>query len=74
MNMSVELLREVRIGLIRQGTTLNKFCAVNQLDGTNMHRFIKGEINSDNAIAQREVVIKAALPELEIQPQPQTAE
>jgi hypothetical protein len=61
MQLSEELVHEVRAGFVLQKTTLGEFCRKNNLDGKNMHRYLRGKFNSARAIEQRETVIKAAL-------------
>lgn len=70
MQPSQQLLNEVRASFIRQGTSLKQFCRENNIDTSNIYRYLRGDHTGEKATAAIAPVLKAALPEL----QPETAE
>jgi len=64
MQLSQELVYEVRARFARQGTSLAAFCRNKEIDGGNIYRFLRGEVNSAKAKQERIVVLNAV--ELEV--------
>ena len=54
------IVNQVRAGFTHQGTSLDAYCNDNNLDGKNMHRYLRGEIKSDKAKQEAAQVIAAA--------------
>lgn len=61
MYPSEALIKEVRIGFIRQGTTLKAFCRAHQKDASNARKALLGTWNGEKAQVLREFIVVNAL-------------
>jgi hypothetical protein len=55
-----QLLREIRIGFLRQDTNLTAFCRQNGIDPRNAYQSLKGQWKGVKAQAVRQRIIDAA--------------
>ena len=61
MNQNKDLIREVRIGFILQGTNLNKFCKQHHKHYGNARKALLGEWKGKKGLALRRFIIENAL-------------
>lgn len=57
---SSELVRQVRAGFVRQGTSLTAFCRRHAMDPANVRKALQGDWDGPKGRQVRKLVIRAA--------------
>ena len=57
---SEELLRNVRIGFIGQGTSMHKWCLENDFNYKNVHKLLRGTWDGEKAKEWRKLIVEAS--------------
>lgn len=66
MQLSQKFVYKVRAALSEKGTSLHKICLDNDINTGNIYPILRGEINTEKAVIDRSIVIKAAFSDRQI--------